>query len=329
MNRKRRSLNQIKEEISYQILRRSIPETWVIHEYGPDYGIDCVVELFDYVDDEQTIAETLGESFFVQLKASGSIEYRTKRVYPRLNIEKARFSEDKSEYLDIEVAKFKLEMSEILTVQAMGTAIPVLLILVDVNTERAFFLCLNDYIDKFLIPEDPDYSRQASKTLYIPLKNEIKNLDRAIMPLRHYGKRSKMYGSFNKFSYQKKELEYAYEYLIEVSSLNPDEIEQYKMMIAIFTESIIRLDIWNSYDFWKPVEFSFKELCDLKINLDKGISLEDNHGYWIRRVLEIWNRLANIGAIYEETIREWFMPTFLSQYLSYSTIPEPITSVRS
>jgi len=62
--KKRRSLNQIKEEISYQVLREKLPDSWVIHEYGPDYGIDCVIELFDYINDEKNMAETLGENFY-------------------------------------------------------------------------------------------------------------------------------------------------------------------------------------------------------------------------------------------------------------------------
>ncbi|WP_222610269.1 DUF4365 domain-containing protein [Synechococcus elongatus] len=65
MKRKRRSINQIKEDISCQIFREKIPEAWVVHEYKPDYGIDYVVELFDYIDNKKTVAETLGESFFV------------------------------------------------------------------------------------------------------------------------------------------------------------------------------------------------------------------------------------------------------------------------
>jgi Domain of unknown function (DUF4365) len=168
MPRKRRSLNHIKEDISYRVLREKLPESWVIHEYRPDYGIDCVVELFDYTDDTQTMAETLGENFFVQLKASSSIEYTTKRVYPRGNVEKGQPREEKSEHFDIEVAKFKLEMSEFLTVQSMGVAIPVLLILVDVDTSRAFFICLNDYIDKVLVAEDIYFSRKNRKSCTFP-----------------------------------------------------------------------------------------------------------------------------------------------------------------
>ena len=147
MQRKRRSFNQIKEEISYRVLRQKLPETWVIHEYGPDYGIDCVVELFDYVDDRKEIAETLGESFYVQLKASDSIEYATRRAFSRRNVAKGKLLEDRSKYIDIEVAKFQIDASDLLTVQAIGTAVPVLLILIDVATERAFFVCINDYLD--------------------------------------------------------------------------------------------------------------------------------------------------------------------------------------
>lgn len=54
----------------------------MIHEYGPDYGIDCVVELFDYIDEAKEVAETLGEHFYVQLKASESVHYTTRRAHP-------------------------------------------------------------------------------------------------------------------------------------------------------------------------------------------------------------------------------------------------------
>jgi hypothetical protein len=106
MSKKRRSLSQIKENQSFVILREKLPETWVIHDYGEDYGIDYVVELFDYIDEDHKIAETLGENFFVQLKSSTSVEYDKKRVYPRDNVEKGKLREDNSEYIDIEVAKF-------------------------------------------------------------------------------------------------------------------------------------------------------------------------------------------------------------------------------
>ncbi|OAD23605.1 hypothetical protein THIOM_000555 [Candidatus Thiomargarita nelsonii] len=119
---------------------------------------------------------------------------------------KGALSEDKDDFVEIPVAKFQLDMSDILTIQSIGVAIPVLLILVDTNTEKAFFICLNDYIDKVLIPEYPSYASKGSKIIYIPTANEIADEEDALVPLRAYGKRSKMYGAFALFGYQMKEI---------------------------------------------------------------------------------------------------------------------------
>ncbi|WP_414756365.1 DUF4365 domain-containing protein [Anabaena sp. CCY 9910] len=308
MNRKRRSINQIKEDTSYHVLREKLPESWVIHEYGPDYGIDYVVELFDYIDDKKTMAETLGENFFVQLKASSSIEYATKRVYSRGNIEKGKLTEDKSEFFDIEVAKFQLEMSDLLTVQSMGIAIPVLLILVDVTTRRAFFICLNDYIDKVLAPEDSNYSKKESKTLYIPLRNEILNCEPNLVPLRVYGKRSKMYGAFSKFYYQNNEIKHAI-----MASYNIREAREFALgMISTFLETAIRQDIWRGHEFWIAIEMSFNDLSWVRRKLEQGIKPEEYEEFLQYCYSNVWNRLANLSNVYEEIVREWFMPTYLS-----------------
>ncbi len=206
IHKKRRSVNQVREDISVQVLRDKLPEAWVVHSYGEDYGIDCVVELFDYLDEKQTMAETLGENIFVQLKGSGSIEYGTRRAYHRGNVAKGPLDEDKAKFDDIKVAKFQLEVPELLTVLAMGVAVPVLLVLVDTNTKNAYFVCLNDYIEKVLIPEDPKFHEKGHKTINIPLANLLANNDDNLVPLRAYGKRSKMYGAFGTFHYQHQEI---------------------------------------------------------------------------------------------------------------------------
>lgn len=63
---KRRVVQHIMEDESEKVLRNSLPNEWVIRRYKPDYGIDFAVEVFKYVDEKRTIAETLGENFFVQ-----------------------------------------------------------------------------------------------------------------------------------------------------------------------------------------------------------------------------------------------------------------------
>jgi hypothetical protein len=59
----KRSVNQVKEDISVRVLRYKLLQEWVVQSYGADYGIDCVVELFDFIDEEKNIAESLGENF--------------------------------------------------------------------------------------------------------------------------------------------------------------------------------------------------------------------------------------------------------------------------
>jgi hypothetical protein len=203
----------------------------------------------------------------------------------------------------------------------MGVAIPVLLILVDVDTSRAFFICLNDYIDKVLAPEDSDYSRKKSKILYIPLKNEIVNCEQNLIALRAYGKRSKMYGAFGKFYYQKKEIERA---LGLANFYVGENIECMIEMIVAFVETAIRQDIWNGHEFWEPIQLSFSELNDLRSNLEEGIKPNDYQYFLEYCNLHVWHRLANLGNMYEELVREWFMPTFLAQLTSYPECPEPI-----
>lgn len=323
MSRKRRSLNQIKEERSYTILRGKLPEAWVMHEYGPDYGIDCVVELFDYIDADQEIAETLGELLFVQLKASASVEYTTRRTYPRGNVEKGPLKEDKSEYYDLPVAKFVLETSELQTVRAMGPAVPVLLILVDVVREKAFFVCLNDYIDKILIPEDKESFSKNNKTIYIPVANEIERDEDLLTPLRAYGKRAKMYGAFTKFNFQKKEIDRA----LGLAAFNYEMSEEsVRFMLATFVENSLNQDIWISHDFWKPVPASHAELRQVKAALEAGIDSCDFPDF-IRHCHGVWHRMENLSNMYEELVREWFMPTFLARLCSYPDYKAPCKAI--
>jgi hypothetical protein len=314
MNRKRRSLNQIKEENSYRILRQKLPETWVIHEYGPDYGIDCVVELFDYVDDDKTMAETLGENFYVQLKASGAVEYGKRRALARGNVALGTLSENKDDYVDIDVIKFQLETSDLLTIQSMGTAVPVLLILVDVKSERMFFVCLNDYIDKVIIPEDPFFYKSASKVINIPVQNEITLAHDQLVPLRYFGKRAKMLAAFGLFNYQSIEIKRRLGLTNFTYPMAPDlEVE----MMKTFVNAALRLDIWTNHEFWAPIKDSHHDLLALERVLADEISFEEQAAILQLANGHIWHKLTNLGNMYEELCREWYLPTLLAQLTSY------------
>lgn len=311
---KRRSFNQIKEEISFRILRQKLPEAWVMHEYGPDYGIDCVVELFDYVDEAKEVAETLGESFHVQLKSSDSLQYATRRAHARGNVAKGALSENKAEFIDIAVVNFQLDVSDLLTVQLLGPAVPVLLILVDIRTERAFFVCLNDYVDKIILPEDPRFFEKGSKLVHIPVQNEILPRNTHLTPLRAYGKRAKMYGAFTRFAFQKKEIERARgNAAFNGGTSDESDID----MLRIFAESALRQDIWRGHDFWEPMKFSLNELEDVEAKIRNGIDLKELERFKEYCDQHVWRRLCNLSSMYEELVREWFLPTVLAQLSSY------------
>jgi len=134
----------------------ALPAHWVLREYRPDYGIDFAAEVFAAAGGTTKGApdfETLGEHFFIQLKGCTRAKPRRLRLYSRYNVEKARPQKDKKDPVgELDVVPFSLEVSGLVTVQRMGAALPVLLVLANLETQRCHFVCINDHIDKILVP---------------------------------------------------------------------------------------------------------------------------------------------------------------------------------
>ena len=229
---KRRSENQIIGESGIDILRSLFPKEWVIREYTADYGIDLDVELFEECNDGVYI--TKGEHVLFQVKTTNDIEVKDLEVY----------SKTKSDNCIFKVVKYPLDTALLATVEKMGSAVPVLLCLVD-NVEReGYFVCLNDYVDKILISQKPDYDRQGTVTINIPIENRISSGKFAI---EWYGKRAKLYSFFNLVNCQKRDLLYTRDCNLE-------------QMVEMFLNRICRLDIWSD----KMLEL-FKEQIDYYI----------------------------------------------------------------
>jgi hypothetical protein len=196
--RKRRPSQHVMEEQSRQIVRAVLPSHWVIHDFDkPDYGIDLVIEVFEQVG---KTFETLGEFLYVQAKSVTSAKIEKVKVYPVANVARQPWMEDKSRWIDCDVVKFPLETDLLYTVQTMGTSVSVLLFVVDLATHNTYFLCLNDYIDKYLMPSNPGFWDQETVTLYIPAVN-ILGCAEGETALAFYGKRGKFLSSFSKFQY--------------------------------------------------------------------------------------------------------------------------------
>ena len=118
-----------------------------------DYGIDIDLELFDY---EENICVTLGEHIFLQVKGTESLEYATikpigKQIYTKKELDK----------MQISVLKFVVDVSLLKLVERIGSAIPVLLIVVDIINQTAYYVCLNEYVRLDVLPFSTTFLRRA------------------------------------------------------------------------------------------------------------------------------------------------------------------------
>jgi hypothetical protein len=339
---KRRVRQHIMEERSMRMVRERLPEHWVVREYRPDYGIDLLVELFEFVDAERTQAATLGEMLFVQVKSTEAVDVKTRRVHGRRNVEKGPLREDRSTTTEIDVIPLRLETSELLTVQAMGAAIPVLLFLVELSTGRIYYVCLNDLVEKVVIPRDPSYDRKETRTIHVPARNcIIPGHDLSLRPLETYAKRAKLYAAFEKFAYQQHELGHALTAFRDAPErLQEKETRETLELVRHFLPVVLRYDFWTRMPEWVLINYSYQELLALQGLLRSEDITNDlpalqhyllnepamkREERWVRsmelpearaevlgHIGFIWHRLANLARVYEEYGREWFLPTYLS-----------------
>lgn len=325
--KKQRVVQHVMEDESYQIIKKLIPKEWVIREFNrPDYGIDLVIELFDKIDDQ--ISETLGEFIYIQVKSAQHIEIKSEKIFPVGNVAKGKWKEDRSEYAEIDVVKYVFDTNSIFTIQTLGGSVSVLLFVVDIETKNVYFICVNDYIDKIILPKNPKYAEQDSYTITIPTLNNLVNKEISNNALKFYGKRAKLLSAFSKFSYQKNELSYLLgvkDFPIFTSREEPEKsrigaqnevVEQ----VLFFIEQIEELDIWEHIE-WKVLPLAKLEIKELK----KYLQSEDLDMKQVREKLIVcWHRLTNLGTMYEDLCREWFLPKMISLLTSYPTSPEII-----
>jgi len=323
--KKQRVFQHIMEDESYQIIKDCLPKEWIIREFNhPDYGVDLVIELFESVNEK--VSETLGEYLYVQVKSVQELEIKKEKIYPVGNVAKGNWKEDKSEYIEVDVVKFVLDTDSIYTVQSLGSSISFVLFVVDFKTKSVYFICLNDFIDKILLPKNPRYSDLGSATITIPTLNNLSDKIISRFALEFFGKRAKLLSAFAKFAYQKNELSYLLNYKDYPVVTKREEIENgtaseidIKRQVLFFIEQIEGLDIWN-YKAWEVLPEAKKELMDLK----KGIIEGENLNSLIQKIIITWHKLTNLGNMYEELAREWFLPKFLSFMTSYPNMPEVI-----
>ena len=92
---KRQSEEHVIGREAVKILTSTLPSSWVVREYQPDYGIDLAIELFEQSGDADSRMnnakkqyDALGEHLFVQVKGSRVLRSHEIRVKSRLNVER-------------------------------------------------------------------------------------------------------------------------------------------------------------------------------------------------------------------------------------------------
>lgn len=311
-----------------ELVRRLLPAHWTVRDYRPDYGIDLAVEVFEKKSVANACYETLGEHFFVQVKGTENIIHGSQRIRARHNVEignrEAIPGSCEEDTISIDVVKFSLDTALLATVQRMSNAVPVMLFVVDVNSELIYFVNLNDYIDKVLLPHDPAYTGQTSKVISIPAANVLSQASNSnsMLPLRFYAKRPKYYSFFNKVAYQNNHLQFVSEHEL-VSCLKR------------FAQVLMGFDIWDDAELW-PLLAQYKDWLirfsrDDEIGMIGAIAdLDDEREEWqseyshgrlyTRKQLAyygelrlLWDRMRKLYNIYEEICRESFLPTMLNE----------------
>jgi hypothetical protein len=333
--RKQRTASHIGEEASFDIIRNIFPEQWVIRAFDkPDYGIDQVFELFKKIDGQSRVYETLGEYLFVQVKSVEKPKYAIQKYHPIMNVAKSVYRQDKSVSLKTEVIKFSIDTNELVTIQAMGSSVCVLLLLIALDSKRVFFLNLNDLIDKVIIPQRPDFRKKKTIVIDVPVLNELKKSDeRSFAPLEFYAKRAKLLAAFSTFLYQQNELNYSLQAFnpsfwgprsIAAAASDPDWAD-IRMMLKQFIAQILELDIWDlkKFNYFQPevnglVWKYFSEYHDRLGKLSKKIAagrfdIQSEKG----DILLLWFWLGNLNNVYQELCREWWLPKFLALLSSY------------
>jgi len=320
---KRRDVNLLQGDAGEKLVAAAMPEQWLVRKLESDFGIDLHVEVFDWAKDDPTAADTLGEHFFIQVKSQKELQTVTHTVRSRGNVAKYVPDPKEGDAYNINVIPCALEVGELMTIEAMGNAVPVLLCVVGMDTRTVYYMCMNDYISKVLLPNKPDYTKQKTVTVHLPAWNVLDRYDDGIGYLWLLARRAKFYSAFNTFAYQGNEFEYTRDRLLSLAERAEDEVVRFPddliAMLDVFLTSNLRLDIWQPAGpaLWAPlgdVASDFRKLQATLPGLREEMTAHELT-IWIFTISQVFNRAANLGRMYEELAREWRLPTQLATML--------------
>jgi hypothetical protein len=189
-------------------------------------------------------------------------------------------------------------------------------------------LCLNDYIEKYLLPSNPGFRDQETVTLHIPTVNFLGD-DRGETALAMYSKRAKFLSFFSKFHYQRHELGYLFAQPCwslgsnaEFDATDAAAFAGGICVVLYFIEQVEHLDIWE-FEAWPLLPVTKEQISDLRELLARGPAILSKNISLTRTAIDnLWFRLANINNLFEELIREQHLPKYISLLMDSRMPPE-------
>ena len=157
VNGKVRSESHLIDQEAISIIKRKLPREWVVRELTPDYGLDLDVELFEKEDGEIV---TLGERFYVQVKGTTNANYKDVKI------------DAEGQVMEKKCISFPIDTALLKLVERVGDSLPILLSVVDVNTEEAYFISLNDYVN-FVLCDDEKWRIKKLKQYIFRVRTEL------------------------------------------------------------------------------------------------------------------------------------------------------------
>lgn len=176
-----RTRKQITGDRGEAIAKIAFPHTWVVRDLPSDYGLDLNIEVFNTPAGNEDLLTT-GQHLYAQVKSTANGLKATMVDGRRL-------------------LSPSVPMKTINTVTAMGPAVPVLLLYVDVVAKSVYWVCLNDYIDKILRPENPQFQTRDSVTILIDPENVLDISNNRFWMVEALSQRAKLYAAFSLFSH--------------------------------------------------------------------------------------------------------------------------------
>lgn len=334
MKGKKRSEQHLIDADGARLLQDCLPRHWVMREYRPDYGLDYSIEVFDdaVVAKGASTYETLGEHFFVQLKSVSKASARPLKLYGRGNVEKGRERLNKRDLVgELKTIRQAIDVPELVTINRIGVGMPVLLVVADLATRRCHLVCLNDYIDKVLIPRYYDWTAARTRTIHVPIANEITKTGLGLVALRWYAKRVKLFSAFQRFIFQEGELEHI------------DSVPELTSLAKVFASRLVQYDFWNSTEMWAVIAHYGSAVKQFLLTGSSGLMQRVRTGeenaavadgelkafLYETEIRQLWKSLALLARTYEDVCREWFLPTGLGYVSSYGHGPHSGSAIQN